>query len=364
MTVPSWRARDVDARRSISSRRSGASELDEVPSTPPGAQRDVRPPHARAAATGASLEDVLVGAGWFTRPTRGASCRTTARRIGSGSPSRSRPSRRFCAPISGSARSSLLRLRREGIMASTDAASSNYGWIRIGTSPIIHQRFVYLLRDEEGPGQGLYAFDLQTGKEVWRRKRDSFHVSFGSPVIWNSSVVVIGDLRVKGYDVENGTDRWVVRGLSAYPCTTPAPGTDGNLYLATWSNGSSNERNMPSWEDFLAGMDKDKDGNVSASDADSTWLADFFTVFDKNKNRKVDEEEWQKSLDFMGRGKNVVLAIRPGGQGDITDSHVISSNAERHPYVSSPLYAEEDGSTSSRPVVYSLCMGRLLGRFC
>ena len=51
-----------------------------------------------------------------------------------------------------------------------------------GTSPIIHNGLVYLLRDEDGPGQGLYAFDLKDGRQVWKRKRDGFRVSFGSPV--------------------------------------------------------------------------------------------------------------------------------------------------------------------------------------
>jgi len=143
-----------------------------------------------------------------------------------------------------------------------------------GTSPIVHDGVIYLLRDEDGPGQGLYAFDVKTGKQLWKRKRDGFRVSFGSPVIWDGSVVVIGDLRVKGYDPKTGIDRWVVRGLAAYPCTTPAPGSDGNLYVATWSNGSSNERNMPEWKVFLASMDKDKDGKLSNADADGTWLAD------------------------------------------------------------------------------------------
>jgi hypothetical protein len=189
-----------------------------------------------------------------------------------------------------------------------------------GTSPIIYDGLVYLLRDEDGPGQGLYAFDVKSGKEVWKRKRDGFRVSFGSPVIWDGGVVVIGDLRVKSYDPKTGADRWVARGLAAYPCTTPAPGSDGNLYIATWSNGSSNERNMPEWKDFLAAMDKDKDGKITKSDSEGTFLADFFAIFDKNKNGLIDAEEWQSSLDFMSRGKNVVLAIKPGGAGDITDT--------------------------------------------
>ena len=209
-----------------------------------------------------------------------------------------------------------------------------------GTSPIIQDGLVYLLRDEDGPGQGLYAFDVKSGRQIWKRMRDGFRISFGSPVIWDGGLVVIGDLRVKSYDLKTGADRWVVRGLSSYPCTTPAPGDDGNLYVATWSNGSSNERNMPEWKDFLGLMDKDKDGKLSKADAEGTWLADFFSTFDKNNNGFIDPEEWQASIDFMGRGKNVVLAVRPGGRGDITETHVLWSNDKGAPYVASPLFHE------------------------
>ena len=232
-----------------------------------------------------------------------------------------------------------------------------------GTSPIIHDGLVYLLRDEDGPGQGMYAFDVKTGKEVWKRKRDGFRVSFGSPVIWDDSIAVIGDLRAKGYDLKTGEDRWVVRGLSAYPCTTPAPGSDGNLYIANWSNGSSNERNMPEWKDFLAMMDKDKDGKLSKSDAEGTFMADFFVLFDKNKNGYVDPEEWQESLDFMSRGQNAVLAIKPHGRGDITETHVLWKNDKGAPYVASPLFHDgnlymiKDGGLLS---VYEGATGKLL----
>ncbi len=232
-----------------------------------------------------------------------------------------------------------------------------------GTSPIIYDGLVYLLRDEDGSGQGLFAFDINSGQQIWRRRRDGFRVSFGSPVIWDGGVVVIGDLRVKSYDPKTGADRWVVRGLAAYPCTTPAPGSDGNLYVATWSNGSANERNMPEWKDFLAMMDKDKDGKISMADSGGTFLADFFAIFDKNKNGFIDPEEWQSSLDYLSRGKNVVLAVKPGGHGDITDSHVLWSNDKGAPYVASPLaydgrlYLIKDGGLLT---VYETATGKLL----
>jgi outer membrane protein assembly factor BamB len=77
----------------------------------------------------------------------------------------------------------------------------------------------------------------------------------------------------------------------------------------------------------------------------------------------IDPEEWQASLDFMGRGKNVVLAIKPGGRGDITISHVIWSNDKGAPYVASPLFYEgrlylvKDGGLLT---IYEAATGKVL----
>jgi outer membrane protein assembly factor BamB len=232
-----------------------------------------------------------------------------------------------------------------------------------GTSPVIHEGTLYLLRDEEGPGQGLFAFDVKTGREIWKRKRDGFTMSFGSPVVWDNSLVVIGDLRLKAYDLKTGADRWVARGFAACPCTTPTPGDDGNLYVATWSNGAGNERNMPEWKDFLAGTDRDKDGKVSKADTDGTELADFFSRFDKNSSGFIEREEWQGALDGLSRGRNVVVAVKPGGRGDITDTHLRWSNPKGAPYVASPLFYDgrlyliKDGGLLT---VYEGSTGKLL----
>ena len=54
-----------------------------------------------------------------------------------------------------------------------------------------------------------------------------------------------------------------------------------------------------------------------------------------------------------GRGGSVFLAIRPGGQGDITDTHVVRGYDRGAPYVPSPivvgdyLYAVRNGGVAT-----------------
>jgi outer membrane protein assembly factor BamB len=232
-----------------------------------------------------------------------------------------------------------------------------------GSSPIIHDGKIFLVRDEEGPGQGMYAIDARTGKDVWHRKREGFRISFGSPVIWDGCVVVAGDLRLKAYDLKTGADRWVVTGLSAAPCTTPAPGPDGNLYAGVWNNGSANEPNIPPWDKFLEMMDQDKDGKLSPKDCEGTIFGDLFTTIDHNRNGFIEGPEWNANLARMFQGKNTVMSIKPGGRGDVTKTHVRWQNEKGAPSVASPLlhdgllYLVKDGGMLT---VYEADSGELL----
>jgi len=232
-----------------------------------------------------------------------------------------------------------------------------------GTSPIIHDGLVYLVRDEVGPGSGLYAFDVKSGAQVWKRSREEFRVSFGTPVVWDGTLVTLGDTRAKGYDLKTGAERWLIRGLSAYPCTTPTPGADGNLYIATWSPGGSADEPMPSFDDLLKMMDKDGDSRISRAEMATTMFKDFFDINDKDKSGYWERSEWEGNLSWMKRGQNAVLALKPGGQGDITDTHVLWKNENGAPYVASPLYYDgklflvKDGGFAT---LYDAASGKIL----
>jgi outer membrane protein assembly factor BamB len=232
-----------------------------------------------------------------------------------------------------------------------------------GSSPIIHDGKIFLIRDEQGPGQGMYAIDVRNGKDVWHRKRDGFRISFGSPVIWDGCVVAAGDLRLKAYDLNTGADRWVITGLSAAPCTTPAPGADGNLYVAVWNNGSANEPNIPPWEKMKELMDKDGDGKLSPQDCEGTIFGDLFTTIDHNRDGFIEGSEWNANLARMFEGKNSVMSIRPGGRGDVTKTHVRWQSEKGAPGVASPLvydgllYLVKDGGMLT---VYEADSGKLL----
>lgn len=231
-----------------------------------------------------------------------------------------------------------------------------------GNSPVIRDGRVLLLRDETGDAAGLYAFDARTGAQLWRTPRKDFRSSYGTPVIWDDAIVTIGDLRVKAYDLATGAERWFVRGIAAYPCTTAAVGEDGNLYVATWSSGSSNEPN-PDFDQLLKLHDKDNDGALQFTELANTPLKDFAPLMDDNQNEVLESWEWDFVQKYMRAGQNAVLCIRPGGKGDITDTHVAWKNDRGASYVASPLaygsrlFIAKDGGFAT---AYDAKTGKLL----
>ena len=206
-----------------------------------------------------------------------------------------------------------------------------------GCSPILVEGLVLLNRDQL-QGSELLAVDAAQGTIVWRAPRPECSSSFGTPVFWSNEgvgeVVLPGQNRMKAYDLKTGKERWTLRGLPTAVCTTPVVG-DGLLIFAGWSPGKSDSP-MPPFANIAETQDKDKDGIIAYEEAEAQWQS-FFSSYDINRDRKLTQQEWDMFLEILARGENVALAVRPGGQGDITESHVAWKYNRGLPYVASPL---------------------------
>lgn len=208
-----------------------------------------------------------------------------------------------------------------------------------GSSPVIADGKVVLLRDTMKDSK-LLAFDVKTGKPGWEAKRDGFPTSWGSPCVWDApggkQVVVAGATKLKAYDLATGAEKWTVSGLCAVPCTTPVV-ADGKLIFAGWSPGGSAEFKMPSFDELLDMAGDKATGHLTRDGSKKTFLADFFDSNDTNKDGKITRDEWDAQLKFLASGKNVAVAVTPGGSGDVTKSHVAWRVEKGLPYVPSPL---------------------------
>src|SRR5688572_18069094 len=219
----------------------------------------------------------------------------------------------------------------------TAATAGDFG---TGTSPVIAGGAVVVVRDEP-KGSKILAVDLLTGQRAWETKRQS-PVSYGTPVVWNTpagpQVVAAGNGRLIGYDVKSGAEKWWVAGMPSGPCTSPVAEGD-TLYFAGWSPGAADDKEfqLPKFDFLLLGMDVDKDGAVSAAEAEKTEIKAFFGVVDANKDNRITRDEWEALLKHMAEGKNAAFAVKAGGSGDVTKSHVLWQKARGLPYVPSAL---------------------------
>jgi len=205
------------------------------------------------------------------------------------------------------------------------------------TSPLIAGNLVVVSRDRD-EGSSLLAVDLLTGKKVWETARPDSYGSFGTPITWKNNdveeVVVPGSLRLKGYALKTGKEDWMVEGVTAFACTTPVAG-DGLLFFAAWSDGKADDP-WPTWEKFLEQHDKNKDGVITLDEFDDA-SRDFYRGFDVNRDGKIDKTDWHQLTASLAKGENLLVAVKPGGRGNITQTHVAWKATRGLPYVASPL---------------------------
>ena len=208
-----------------------------------------------------------------------------------------------------------------------------------GASPIMVDGMVILVRDET-KGPKILALDASSGSLKWEQKRQS-KVSYCTPVVWNTpagkQIAAAGHARMIGYDLKTGAEKWFVSGMPSGYCTSPVT-SEGTLFFAGWSPGGADDKSMqmPTFDAMLKDLDKDGDGALSREEAEKA-LQGFFDNQDANKDGKITRDEWDAILKFMSEGKNSAFALKAGGSGDVTTSHLLWMKTKGLPYISSAI---------------------------
>lgn len=218
--------------------------------------------------------------------------------------------------------------------------------VEFGTaaSPILAAGRVILVRDQDS-GSHLLALDPKTGATAWRVERPEFRRSFATPYLWRhdgtEELIVPGSIWLKSYNPVNGAENWTVSGTSRVANSTPTAG-DGLLFSASWNVGGDAEDRvtMETFDEAAAKYDANHDGRFMVSELPDGPVKQRFTQIDLDKDGIATAEEWENMRQMFARAGNAVLAIRPGGKGDITKSHVAWRVTRSLPYVSSPLFYE------------------------
>lgn len=211
-----------------------------------------------------------------------------------------------------------------------------------GVSPIIVDGLVILLHDEAADPR-IIAVDIATGKTKWERKRIS-RGGFSTPVVWNTpagkQVAAAGHYKLIGYDLKDGAEKWFIKGMPTASCASPIVAGD-DLYFAAWSPGSADEMPFqpPPFKMLLLG-DSNGDGAISKDELAAEVLKGFFNSIDLNKDGKITEDEWDEARSLVATAKNSAFALKPGGNGDVTETHVLWRKSDGLPYVPTGIVYE------------------------
>ena len=117
-----------------------------------------------------------------------------------------------------------------GVLDSGWFFDPTYQWGH-SSSPIIHDGKVIVQADVQ-KGSFIAAFDVKTGKQVWRTQRDEIS-SWGTPTIFNApsgAQVVTNAPTIRGYDPSTGKELWKLGPNSEVTVGTPVVG-DGLIYI-------------------------------------------------------------------------------------------------------------------------------------
>ncbi len=209
------------------------------------------------------------------------------------------------------------------------------------TSPIIADGKVIIVADQD-VGSYMIALDVKTGAEVWRVDRSEFRRGFSTPFIWKhdgiEELIVCGSLWVRGYDLKDGKQRWSVRGMARVANASPVAAY-GVLLVSSWNvGGDEGDRiEMEPFEAFAVVQDADKDGLLTVDEFPAGPIKGRYSQIDADKDGKVTKTEYEVIRGMFADAVNQIFAIKPGGSGDITDTHVVWQQNKHLPYVSSPI---------------------------
>lgn len=210
-----------------------------------------------------------------------------------------------------------------------------------GSSPIVVDGKVIVQADQD-VGSYLLALDARTGAEVWRVDRREFRRGFSTPFVWRhdgvEELVVCGSLWVRSYDLKDGKQRWSARGMARVSNSSPVA-ADGVLLISSWNVGGDEDDRvvMEPYEAFAAANDADKDAVLTLAEFPEGKVKQRYSQIDADKDSKVTKAEYEAMRSMFAEAVNQLFAIKPGGSGDISDTHVVWQVNKHLPYVSSPV---------------------------
>lgn len=241
-----------------------------------------------------------------------------------------------------------------------------------GMSPVLHGETVFFCQDDD-LSPALYAFDRRTGKLLWKDDRGDMAVSYSHPIVCQTTtgpeLAVAGTGRLLGYDLATGRRKWATQLFCRNIKTTPVF-VNNTLYVSVESTGISyqwraqadadgdgritreevrqsrmnKELPIPEafWKKFERG-DANGDGVLEGAEIDRAFLdpRNQGGVLAQDVDQRAAGEKNAAKFDDDLQKEGSFQAIRPGGTGDVTATHVVYKKISRSPdHLVSPLVSQ------------------------
>ncbi len=231
------------------------------------------------------------------------------------------------------------------------------------SSPILADGLLVINCDQKKDPY-LLAVDQSTGEQVWKSKRPVTKrlYNWSTPVLWKQEdqmdLVVLGRERLIAYDLKDGRERWWVENLPIETASTPVYAGETLYVTATVSfhGDPVNPPQIPETNELFQEYDVNGDNRLDEGEvpedlallprlgALAAGIKKNFKRHDHNGDGALSKEEWQQIRNNMLRWvssftkTDMCLAIRGGGNGNVTETHVQWMNSEGISQVTSPLY--------------------------
>jgi outer membrane protein assembly factor BamB len=156
-----------------------------------------------------------------------------------------------------------------------------------------------------------------------------------------TDIVVAGSGKLKGYNPVDGKERWTCNTLVRTLMTSPVV-RDGVIYISVQSYGD--EKRTLKFA-LLEWLDTNQDGRLTRAEIPKEFW-DRFDRSDKDHDGVLSEGEletaFQSSENMVGGG-SIIQAVKGGGQGDVTKTHLLwNLNKTKAPSnLASPLVVGE-----------------------
>ena len=208
-------------------------------------------------------------------------------------------------------------------------------------SPVYADGRVILVCDQDTDAY-ILAVNADNGKIAWKTPRNVIN-GYSTPIVYQpargpAQIIAPGSYQLTAYSILDGEQLWFVRGLTCQPKSAPVIAA-GVLYFNGWTvgNDAGEQVELPPFAEVIAAADANHDGKLAQAELPKAWQpTGTWRAIDLDRDGFLNEREW---TFFRTRraSRNGVLAVRLGGSGDVTETHVLWRYEKSLPDVPSPL---------------------------